>query len=138
LLATSLSQTRLSALLLLIFAGIALMLASVGIYGVMSYAVTERIHEIGIRMALGAARRDVLWLVIKRGLMLTSGGVLIGVAGAMALTRLMTSLLFGVSATDPVTFVAISLLLAGVALAACFVPARQATKVAPMEALRYE
>jgi len=104
----------------------------------MSYAVTERIHEIGIRMALGAARRDVLWLVIKRGLMLTSGGVLIGVAGAMALTRLMTSLLFGVSATDPVTFVAISLLLAGVALAACFVPARQATKVAPMEALRYE
>ena len=138
LLARTLSQPRLSALLLLIFAGLALVLASVGIYGVMSYAVTERVHEIGIRMALGAARRDVLWLIIRRGLMLAGSGVLIGLAIAMALTRLLTSLLFEVSATDPLTFTLIALLLASVALVACYVPARRATKVEPMEALRYE
>jgi len=136
LLATSLSQTHLSAMLLLIFAGVAFVLASVGIYGVMSYVVTERTHEIGIRMALGATRRDVLWLVIKRGLVLASSGVLIGLAGAMALTRLLTSLLFEVSATDPLTFTLIAVLLASVALVACYVPARRATKVVPMKALR--
>jgi putative ABC transport system permease protein len=138
LLAVSLSQSRLSALLLLIFAGVALALASVGIYGVMSYSVTERIHEIGIRMALGAERRDVLWLVIRRGMMLAGSGLLIGLGGALGLTRLMESLLFNVSATDPLTFTAIALLLAGVALVACYLPARRATKIDPMIALRYE
>lgn len=138
LLADSVARARFNTLLLTIFAGVALILAAVGIYGVMSYAVTQRTHEIGIRMALGAQSKDVLKLVVRNGLMLTVCGVAIGLAASLALSQILTSLLYGVSATDPSTFAAIPLLLASVALMACYLPAKRAAKVDPMTALRYE
>jgi putative ABC transport system permease protein len=134
----SVAQPRVYALLLGIFAGLALILAAIGIYGVMSYSVTQRIHEIGIRMALGARPVDVLKLVVKQGMALALIGVFLGLIVSLALTRVLASQLYGVTPTDPVTFTAISVLLIFVAVIACSIPAVRATKVDPMIAVRYE
>jgi putative ABC transport system permease protein len=134
----SIARPRFYMTLLGTFAALALSLAAVGIYGVLSYSVTQRTHEVGLRMALGAQPRNVLMLIVKQGVKMTAIGLVFGLAGAFALTRLMSSLLFGVSANDGLTFLLLSLLLVIVALAACYIPARRATKVEPMSALRCE
>jgi ABC-type antimicrobial peptide transport system permease subunit len=138
LMAVSLAQQRFNMLLLALFSVLALILAAVGIYGLMAYAVSQRTHEIGVRLAIGAQRRDVLRLVLRDGAKLTLLGIAVGIIAALALTRLMASLLFEVTPTDPATFAAVALLLAVVALAACYIPARRATRVDPMVALRYD
>jgi Acidobacterial duplicated orphan permease len=134
----SVARQRFSMLLLGVFAGVALVLAAVGIYGVMSYSVAQRTHEIGIRMALGAQRSDVMKMTIGQGLRLVLTGVAIGLAGAFVLTRVMSTLLFGVSPTDPLTFISISIVLVSVAVLASYVPALRATRIDPMFALRYQ
>jgi putative ABC transport system permease protein len=138
LIADSIAQRRFSAMLLSIFAGVALLLATVGLYGVMAYLVTQRTHEIGLRMALGAPRTKVFALIVGQGMLLTIAGLMLGLIGAFALTRLMSSMLFEVTATDPLTFAIIPVVLAAVSLLACYLPARRATKVDPIIALRYE
>jgi ABC-type antimicrobial peptide transport system permease subunit len=131
-------ERRYVALLLALFAAVALALASVGIYGVVSYFASQRTREIGIRMAFGAEARDVLGMVLKEGLRLVIAGVAVGLLGAWALSRYLTSILYAVRATDLLTYILAALLMTAVALVACLVPARRATKVDPMVALRYE
>ena len=136
--ADSMTQRKFALLLICVFACLALLLSAIGLYGVMAYSVTQRTHELGLRMALGAQASDVLKLVVKQGMLLAVVGLALGVVGAIFLSRLMKTMLFNVSATDPLVFVGIALTLAAVALLACFIPARRATKVDPMVALRYE
>jgi ABC-type antimicrobial peptide transport system permease subunit len=124
--------------LLTVFSLVAMVMAAVGIYGVMSFSVSQRTHEIGVRMALGAQTLDVLKLVVKKGIILGAAGVVIGLVGSFAATRLMKSLLFEVTTTDKATFAFVSLGLFFITLLACYVPARRATKVDPLKALRYE
>jgi ABC-type antimicrobial peptide transport system permease subunit len=135
---SSLSARRFAMILFGIFATLALVLAAVGIYGVISYLVGQRTHEIGVRIALGARRRDVLRLVLSQGARLTALGIAVGLFASLALARLMSRLLYGVSPTDPLTFIAVAIILASVALAACYVPTRRAMAVDPITALRCE
>ena len=134
----ALAQERTNAQLVGLFGLLALILAAVGVYGVMSYAVTQRTREIGVRMALGAHSDDVMRLVVGYGMRLSILGLVIGLVGAWSLTRFISSLLYQVKASDPATFIAVALLLAAVALLACWIPARRASKVDPVVALRYE
>jgi putative ABC transport system permease protein len=134
----SVAQPRFSMVILSVFSLLALALATIGIYGVMSYAVSQRTHEIGIRMAMGARARDVVGMVLKQGMGLTLAGIGLGLAAAWGLTRLLSGFLYGVTATDPLTYFGVSLVLAVVALVAAYLPARRATRVEPLSALRYE
>jgi ABC-type antimicrobial peptide transport system permease subunit len=136
--ARSIASQRFSVSLLGVFAGLAVLLASVGIYGVLSYLVGQRTQEIGVRMALGAERLDVLRLILGDGARMTLAGVGIGIVAALGLTQVMAKMLFGVRPTDPITFAAVAVLLCGIALFACYIPARRAMRVDPMVALRYE
>jgi putative ABC transport system permease protein len=136
--AGSLAQRRFSMTLLNAFAAAALLMASVGLYGVISYLVGQRTNELGVRIALGAGRKDVLRLVVNHGMKMAMGGVALGLLAALGLTRLLGKMLYGVSAIDPATFTVIALLLVAVALLACFVPAWRATKVDPLVCLRHE
>jgi putative ABC transport system permease protein len=136
--AQTVARARFNTLLLSIFAGLATLLAAVGIFGVMNYSVQLRTREIGLRMALGAQPRRVLMLVLRQGMLLTVVGIGVGLVGAFALSRVMSGLLYGVAATDPVTFAAIVVVLGVVALIACYIPARRATRVDPLIALKYE
>jgi len=129
---------EMGAALLALFGGLALVLAAVGVYGVLAYSVTQQTREIGIRMAMGAERSDVLGLVVGQGLKLTGAGLVAGILVALALTRKLSSLLFGVSAYDPLTYASVILVLVFVALLACYIPAQRATRVDPLVALRYE
>jgi len=134
----SLARQKFSMDMLGAFAGFALLLAAVGVYGVMSYLVTQGTRDIGVRIALGAQQSDILRLVLKQGMMLTLVGIIAGLAGAAALSRVMGSLLFGVDSTDLLTFSTVAILLALIAFAACYIPARRAMRVDPLVALRYE
>src|SRR5205085_1088331 len=136
--AAAISKERFQTLLLGLFAALALVLACVGLYGVISYSVAQRTHEIGVRVALGAQSVDVLKLVIRQGMTLTLVGLIVGIGTGLAVTRVLTDMLYGVTATDPVTFGFVPALLLVVAFLACYVPARRATRVDPLEALRYE
>jgi putative ABC transport system permease protein len=135
---TSATQPRLNTILLAVFAGVALLIAIIGIYGVLAYSVNQRTSEIGVRMALGAQRSDVLRLVVREGMTVGLAGIAAGLIGAFALSRALTSMLFEVRAHDPVTFLVVPCILAAVALAACYLPAQRAAKVDPMAALRCE
>jgi len=136
--ASSVAAPRFNTTLLTIFAAVALVLTIVGLYGVMSYAVAQRTNEIGIRLALGAQTKDVLTLVVKQGALLIAIGLVIGLIGAFAAMRVVQSLLFGVTTKDPMTFISAAVVLAVIGLLACYLPARRATKVDPIEALRRE
>jgi len=135
---SALAERRFTMRLLALFAVTALVLSAIGIYGVMAYSVTQRTHEIGIRMALGASTGDVVAMVLRQGVRLAGAGVAAGVTGALLTTRVISALLFGVSPRDPWTLVALSATLTAVALLACYIPARRATQVDPIRALRYE
>jgi putative ABC transport system permease protein len=136
--ASALAQRRFTVLLLALFAGTALMLSAIGIYGVMATFVTQRTHEIGIRMALGASPRDMIAMVLGQGARLAAAGIGVGVAGALAMTRVIATLLFSVSPRDLATLIILAIALSAVALLACYIPARRATRVDPIRALRYE
>lgn len=136
--AESVATDRLQSLLLTVFAVIALLLSTIGIYGVISYSVVQRTHEIGIRAALGATTGDVLRLILRGGMLMSGFGLLFGLGGVLGLTRLLKTLLFGVGSRDPMTIMAVAGVLACVAMLACYIPARRASRVDPVVALRYE
>jgi putative ABC transport system permease protein len=136
--ASAISRERFQTLLLTLFATLALVLACIGLYGVISYMVAQRTHEIGVRMALGAQAGDVLTLVIRQGMLLAGVGLIVGIAIGSAVTRVLSDMLYGVSARDPLTFVGVPVLLLLVAFLACYIPARRATRIDPLAALRSE